>query len=119
MKRRTVLYFCIGALCFLISFIFMQPYNEKVDEIFKSNFYYTLLFSVIAYLIGLYTSFFKNNKWKVLFLIFFIIGFSSGIGVILNHLIYCKKFSYLGIASIFYSLPFIAFILAKKVKKPH
>lgn len=114
MKKKRIIYTALLVLTFLISFLFVKGYNIDVDNLFKDNAYYTLFFVVISYLIAKYTEILKNKNIYIAFEIIFIIGFGSGLGILVNNLFYFEKISYIGLLSVFSSLVFLAFVLGRR-----
>lgn len=114
MKKKRIIYTVLFVLTFLISFLFVKGYNSDVNNLLKDNTYDVLLFVVIAYLIAKYTKILKNRNIHIVFEILFIIGFGSGLGIVMNNLVYFAKVSYLGLTNIFISLVFLAFVLGRR-----
>jgi len=114
MKNKILIYTVLFVSTLLVSFLFTKSLIIEIDKIFKANVYYTLFFVVIAYLAGRYTNFFKNRRVYVVFEIIFLVGLSSGIGIVITNLIYYNQISYLGLTNIFSSLGFLAFVLGRR-----
>ena len=114
MKKKKIIYTALFVLTFLISFLFVKDCSSSVNNLLEDNAYDALLFVVIAYLIAKYTKILKNRNIYIVFEIFFIIGFSSGLGIVMNNFVYFEKVSYLGLTNIFISLVFLAFVLGRR-----
>jgi hypothetical protein len=100
-------HFFISAIVGLIIFIFIvivyNPLDEKVEEMYKLNFYFSFIGPLMAVVLKYMFRLFKSKGMKMFAYYLFVLLFSSGLGMIIKSG-FLGELSYIGLTNIVISI---------------
>ena len=97
----------LGLICALIVYFLFKGFDSNIEEMYKQNLIYLLVFPILAFFLKFKTTMFRNRKWVLFFALLFTIGFSSGLGIVTKSFVVSYQISYLGLTLIIFSLPLL------------
>ena len=105
MKNKHI-YIIIGFFSLIITILFFEPIDAKVEELYKKSLVSSLIFPIIVLIIRYRFSLLSGKIWKIFFRFCFVVGFFSGLGLVLKNFYVLQTISYLGLISMSFSLNF-------------
>ena len=107
----------LGVISFVVTFFLIMEFSQAIEEMYKTNYLYFLLFSVLALLFRLETNILASITWKSFYGVVFALSFSSALAMLIKSFVTNSTVSYVGLTFLFSSLPFLvlAFPLKSKV----
>jgi hypothetical protein len=103
----------IGLISLIVVLSFFKPFEPEIEEMYKNSFYTSFFSIFIALLVRYKLKMFSGSFWRLFFALFFIIGISSGVGIVIKTAL-LDRISYLGLALIIFSLFFYSFNASQK-----